>query len=55
MEHNLSDWEKYSLPSIQSLKAKRVLVRVDFNMPVSNGEILDTSRFDVTVPFFKEL
>lgn len=37
------------------LNDKRVIVRVDWNMPVNEGVISDTSRFDVTVPFLKEL
>ena len=43
------------MPEIQMLNDKRVIVRVDWNMPVTDGVISDTSRFDVTVPFLKEL
>jgi phosphoglycerate kinase len=30
-------------------------VRVDWNVPVTNGQITDTSRFDVSVPFLQHL
>lgn len=55
MEHNNLLWKNYTLPSLQTFKNKRVIVRVDWNMPVVNGKITDTSRFDVTVPFLKDL
>lgn len=43
------------MPEINTFSDKRVLVRVDWNMPVADGIITDTSRFDVTVPFLKDL
>ncbi|MDB5259956.1 MAG: pgk, phosphoglycerate kinase, phosphoglycerate kinase [Candidatus Nomurabacteria bacterium] len=43
------------LPPLTTFKDKRVIVRVDWNMPVIDGKIEDTSRFDVSVPFLKEL
>lgn len=48
-------WNNHGVPEINSLGDKRVLVRVDWNMPVTDGVISDTSRFDVTVPFLKDL
>ena len=50
-----SSWEQHILSSVSTLKNKRVIVRVDWNMPLIDGVISDTSRFDVTVPFLKEL
>ncbi|MFA6608526.1 MAG: phosphoglycerate kinase [Candidatus Paceibacterota bacterium] len=50
-----NSWEQHVLPSVSALKNKRVILRVDWNLPVANGMITDTSRFDVTVPFLKEL
>ena len=43
------------MPEIKSLNDKRVIIRVDWNMPITDGSISDTSRFDVTVPFLKAL
>jgi phosphoglycerate kinase len=34
---------------------KRVLVRVDFNVPMKGGKVTDTTRIDRTVPSLKEL
>ncbi len=34
----------HSLKRIKNLKGKRILVRVDFNVPMKNGKILDDSR-----------
>ncbi|MBK8176803.1 MAG: phosphoglycerate kinase [Rhodospirillales bacterium] len=34
---------------------KRVLVRVDFNVPMKNGKVTDTTRIDRTVPSLQEL
>lgn len=48
-------WKDHVVPDIQTLNDKRVIIRVDWNMPITDGAISDTSRFDVTVPFLKEL
>lgn len=48
-------WKDHCAPDLRSLKGKRVLVRVDWNVPVINGTITDTSRFDVSVPFLTHL
>ncbi len=50
-----TSWQQHLLPEIHTLKSKRVIVRVDWNMPIKDGEIIDTSRFDVSIPFLKEL
>ncbi len=55
MEHNNLSWKDFTLPELKTFKNKRVIVRVDWNMPVVDGKITDTSRFDVTVPFLKDL
>lgn len=48
-------WKDHCAPDLRTLKGKRVLVRVDWNMPVTNGVITDTSRFEVSVPFLQHL
>lgn len=48
-------WSDHCAPDLRTLKGKRVIVRVDWNMPVNNGQVVDTSRFDVSVPFLKKL
>ena len=48
-------WNEHYAPDFRTLTGKRVIVRVDWNMPVVDGVITDTSRFDVTVPFLKKL
>ena len=48
-------WKEHCVPDLRTLKGKRVIVRVDWNMPVNNGQVTDTSRFDVTVPFLQHL
>jgi phosphoglycerate kinase len=48
-------WRDHSIPDVRTLKGKRVLVRVDWNMPIDHGAPADLSRFNVTVPFLKNL
>lgn len=50
-----NSWEEHGVPDLRTLKGKRVIVRVDWNMPVNNGQITDASRFEVTVPFLQHL
>ncbi|MDQ5962338.1 MAG: Phosphoglycerate kinase [Patescibacteria group bacterium] len=37
------------------VKGKRVLVRLDLNIPVENGVITDTTRMDAVIPFLTKL
>lgn len=48
-------WVHHAHPPVQTLKDKHIVIRVDWNMPVVDGKITDTSRFDATVPFLKDL
>lgn len=52
---NTTQWKDHCLPDLRTLQGKRVIVRLDWNLPVNEGKISDTSRFDVTVPFLKQL
>ena len=38
-----------------NLTDKRVIVRVDLNVPINNGKITDTSRIQKIIPVIKEL
>ncbi len=48
-------WPEHIAPPSNLFNDRTVIVRVDWNMPITEGVISDTSRFDVTVPFLKEL
>lgn len=48
-------WKDHITPEIHTFNDKHVIVRVDWNMPITDGVISDTSRFDVTAPFLQAL
>ncbi len=49
-------WREHLAPDLRTLRGRRVLVRVDWNVPLDKkGEIADLSRYNVTVPFLKHL
>lgn len=50
-----TNWQQHCAPDVRTLRDKRVIVRLDWNMPVTDGIVTDTSRFDVTVEFLKNL
>lgn len=50
-----NEWSQYVLSDLSTLKGKKVLVRVDLNLPVANGKITDTTRLDDVIPFIKNL
>lgn len=48
-------WKAHVLEDYSLLKGKRVIVRLDLNLPVHEGKLTDTSRADVVIPFLKQL
>ena len=38
-----------------NVKNKRVILRSDFNVPIIKGEIQDSTRIDLSIPFLKSL
>lgn len=48
-------WKNHILTDFSSLKGKRVLIRVDWNLTIENGVPTDTSRADVTFEFLRKL
>ena len=44
-----------SIKEIKNLKGKRILVRVDFNVPIKNGKVVDDFRIQKTLPTLKYL
>lgn len=49
------NWRDHVITDYSSLKGKRVIVRLDLNLPMQDGKLTDTSRADVVVPFLKQL
>ena len=43
------------LDNNQNIEGKRVLVRVDFNVPINDGSITETSRIEKVLPTIKFL
>lgn len=49
------EWKNHIIKDFSSLKGKRVLVRLDWNLTLENGVPTDTSRADVTFEFLRKL
>lgn len=48
-------WESHIFNDYGNVLGKRIVIRVDWNMPIKNGTIIDTTRADVTFPFLHKL
>ena len=44
-----------SIEKEKNLNGKRILLRLDLNVPLDNGKILDTTRIDKILPTLKFL
>lgn len=52
---NNNDWSKYIITDLSTLKGKKVILRLDLNLPYNNGQITDRTRLDEVIPFIKQL
>ncbi len=50
-----NDWSKYSTPPLDTLREKKVILRLDLNLPYASGKITDRARLDEVIPFIKQL
>ena len=39
-----------SIENIENIENKRVILRLDLNVPIKNGKITDTNRIDKVMP-----
>ena len=39
-----------SIENIENIENKRVILRLDLNVPIKNGKIIDTNRIDKIIP-----
>ena len=44
-----------SIRSLENIKNKSVILRLDLNVPIKNGKIIDTNRIDKVMPTLKFL
>ena len=44
-----------SIENIENIENKKVILRLDLNVPIKNGKITDTNRIDKIIPTIKFL
>jgi phosphoglycerate kinase len=52
---SIRDLTLFTLTETADLRGKRVIVRLDLNLPVNEGAITDHTRLDAIIPFIKKL
>lgn len=52
---SLPNFSTVTISDVKELRGRRVLVRVDLNLPYDGTKITDTTRLDALIPFIKEL
>lgn len=52
---SITDWSPYIIKDLSTLRGKKVIVRVDLNLPYDNGKITDRSRLNEIIPYIKQL
>lgn len=50
-----TNWQNKVIEDITSLRDRRVIVRLDLNVPVENDIVTDTTRMDAVIPFLTKL
>jgi phosphoglycerate kinase len=48
-------WKNHLVTDVTTYRGKRVLIRVDWNLPVTDGVVTDSTRLDVTITFLQKL
>ncbi len=50
-----NDWSKYTITDLSNIKGKKVILRLDLNLPYDKSQITDRTRLDAVIPFIKQL
>lgn len=50
-----TDWSQYTIEDLSTLRGKKVILRVDLNLPYADGKITNRARLDEVIPYIKQL
>lgn len=50
-----TSWPEKVFNNFEGLRGKRVIVRLDLNVPIENGIVTDSTRMDAVIPFLTKL